>query len=143
MTKQCTQCKQLLDESSFNKGTARCKACRKAYNQEHREEINAYHKVYNQTNEEKIRAYYQAHREEKKAYQKTYRQKNYHRKIWYSMIERCNNPKCKSFKNYGGRGITVCQRWLDSFEDFKEDMGERPTPQHTIDRIDNEGNYEP
>jgi len=60
---------------------------------------------------------------------------------WLDMIRRCNNPKDKGYKNYGGRGITVCDRWL-KLENFIEDMGERPEGL-TIERIDNNGNYEP
>lgn len=62
--------------------------------------------------------------------------------IWGSVIQRCTNPKDESYENYGGRGIKVCDRWLD-FKNFLEDMGERPTPKHSIDRIDNDGDYEP
>jgi hypothetical protein len=62
--------------------------------------------------------------------------------VWAAMLDRCNNPKCPAFKNYGGRGIKVCARWL-KFENFLTDMGERPSPQHTVDRIYNDGNYEP
>lgn len=60
---------------------------------------------------------------------------------WCSMKSRCSNPKFKQFKDYGGRGITVCQRWM-LFTNFLADMGERPTGL-TIERIDNNGNYEP
>lgn len=60
---------------------------------------------------------------------------------WRAMRERCTNPKNKYFKNYGGRGITVCDRW-HIFEHFLADMGERP-PGLTLDRKDNDGNYEP
>jgi hypothetical protein len=60
--------------------------------------------------------------------------------IWRAMIERCRNPK---FKDYAGRGISVCQRWLDSFEDFLADMGHRPSSGHSIERERNEENYEP
>lgn len=62
---------------------------------------------------------------------------------WQGMKDRCYKPSHKSFKNYGGRGISVCRRWLDSYETFLADMGRKPTPQHTIDRIDNDGDYEP
>ena len=60
--------------------------------------------------------------------------------------KRCLNPKHKSFKYYGGRGITVCSRWLDpamGYANFISDMGYRPSSKHSIDRIDNHGNYEP
>jgi hypothetical protein len=59
-------------------------------------------------------------------------------KIWASMIQRCTKP----VKNYGARGIKVCVRWR-KFENFYADMGPRPSPKHSIDRIDNDGNYEP
>lgn len=62
---------------------------------------------------------------------------------WRAMNERCSNPKSIGYVNYGGRGITVCQAWRESFQSFLADMGLKPTPQHTIDRINNDGNYEP
>ncbi len=61
---------------------------------------------------------------------------------WASMKERCVNTKYWAYKNYGARGIKICDRWLNSFENFFADMGKRPTPNHSIDRIDNDGNYE-
>lgn len=61
---------------------------------------------------------------------------------WQNMCQRCTNPKHHRWEVYGGRGITVCPRWRDSFEDFLADMGERPKGT-TIDRIDGDGNYEP
>lgn len=62
---------------------------------------------------------------------------------WRGMKTRCYNPKFRQFENYGGRGITVCDRWRNSFENFFVDMGERPTPKHSVDRINVNGNYEP
>ncbi len=59
------------------------------------------------------------------------------------MISRCTNPDYDSYSYYGGRGITVCDRWLESFGNFIEDMGERPGPGYTIERIDNNSNYGP
>jgi hypothetical protein len=61
---------------------------------------------------------------------------------WEGMMQRCYNPKHESYKNYGGRGITVCERWW-YFANFVADIGEPPTPLHTMDRADNNGNYEP
>jgi hypothetical protein len=63
-------------------------------------------------------------------------------RAWVNLWERCSNLKSKKYPSYGGRGITVCERW-DSFENFLADMGLRPTHKHSIDRIDNNGNYEP
>lgn len=61
---------------------------------------------------------------------------------WQCMKQRCSNPKATDYENYGGRGISVCNRWLDSFENFLKDMGERPE-EMTLDRINPDGNYEP
>ena len=65
-------------------------------------------------------------------------------KIWEGMKTRCTNPNRNDWKNYGGRGISVCQRWACSFESFLADMGQRPSAGHSIDRYpDPNGNYEP
>lgn len=69
--------------------------------------------------------------------------------IWSGMKQRCFNPKSISFKNYGGRGISICERWISGdgkrtgYQCFFDDMGKRPSREHSIDRIDNNGNYEP
>lgn len=62
---------------------------------------------------------------------------------WVHMIQRCHNPKNKDYKNYGGRGIEVCEMWRESFEAFLLMVGKRPTLKHTIERIDTNRGYEP
>ncbi|HEV7253829.1 MAG TPA: hypothetical protein VGN97_12155 [Mesorhizobium sp.] len=62
--------------------------------------------------------------------------------VWKGMRARCLTPSNPAFPHYGGRGITICDRWLASFEAFLADMGQRP-PGHTLDRIDNDGSYSP
>lgn len=63
--------------------------------------------------------------------------------IWCAMKARCTKPNDKSFANYGGRGIRVCDAWQESFAAFFADVGARPSRKHSIDRVDNDGNYEP
>lgn len=60
--------------------------------------------------------------------------------VWRNIINRCTNPNVASYADYGGRGITICDRWLNSFENFLQDMGEPPEGR-TIDRIDNNKGY--
>jgi len=64
-------------------------------------------------------------------------------RIWCTMIQRCTNPNSVTYPRYGGRGVRVCERWAESFENFQSDMGKRPSTKHSIDRIDGEGHYEP
>lgn len=64
-------------------------------------------------------------------------------RVWNGMLNRCRNSKMKEYPYYGGRGIRVCQRWVDNFTDFLADIGSRPSPKHTLDRIDPNGDYEP
>lgn len=62
---------------------------------------------------------------------------------WMHMRKRCGDPADKSYKNYGGRGIFVCDRWKKSFEQFLADMGRRPGPEYSIERVNNNGPYSP
>lgn len=62
---------------------------------------------------------------------------------WTSMLDRCRNPKARAYADYGGRGIQVCAQWRNSFSAFFADVGQRPSARHSLDRIDNNGNYEP
>jgi hypothetical protein len=64
------------------------------------------------------------------------------KQAWRSTVQRCENPNRKDYKYYGGRGISVCERW-HKFENFFEDMGIRPKQNLTLERIDNDGNYKP
>lgn len=63
--------------------------------------------------------------------------------IWQGMIRRCETVSVKAYARYGGRGISVCARWRHSFQSFLSDMGRRPSKDHSLDRINNDGNYEP
>lgn len=63
--------------------------------------------------------------------------------VWAGIKERCLNPTSQHYKDYGGRGITVCKLWLDSYEQFLKDVGRKPSKNYVIDRIRNEGNYKP
>ena len=62
-------------------------------------------------------------------------------KAWKNMKQRCLNPNNKRYSDYGGRGITICDRWLN-LDNFLADMGSRPTAKHSLDRIDNDGDYQ-
>lgn len=64
-------------------------------------------------------------------------------RAWQTMRLRCNNPRNRAYPSYGGRGIKVCDRWLNSVEAFLADMGPKPSPAHEIDRRDNDGDYTP
>ena len=147
--KPCSKCKQIKDEGCFSKDNAakdglcsRCKACTAVYQKDyylkHKEDSKDHRKAY-------MKVFCQDNKETKKVYNKVYYQENYLKYIWHNMINRCTNPKNKAYKDYGGRGIEVCSRWLNSFEAFREDVGERPLgpTQFSIDRIFNDGNYEP
>lgn len=62
---------------------------------------------------------------------------------WVDMKQRCYNPKNRGYKNYGYRGIKVCDRWLESYQNFYDDMAPKPSDKHSLDRINNDGDYSP
>lgn len=64
-------------------------------------------------------------------------------RCWSGIKKRCFNPRDTAYRNYGGRGISVCDRWVNDFSAFLADVGRKPTPLHSLDRIDNNGHYEP
>jgi len=78
----------------------------------------------------------------KRVYHGGYQKPEY--KVWTGMIRRCYRPNAGNFYLYGAQGVRVCDRWLESFQNFLDDMGPRPSPSHSIDRYpDTNGNYEP
>lgn len=64
-------------------------------------------------------------------------------RAWCGMLSRCYNERSENYHNYGGRGIAVCEEWLESYETFLANVGRRPTSSHSLERIDNNGNYAP
>lgn len=64
-------------------------------------------------------------------------------RAWCNIIDRCENPSRSGYEHYGARGVSICREWRESFAAFLRDVGNRPTPEHSIDRIDFDGNYEP
>lgn len=74
---------------------------------------------------------------------KTKCQRTPERAAWYGAQQRCNNPKCPKYASYGGRGIRFCEEWSRSFETFLGHVGLRPSTDHSLDRIDVDGHYEP
>lgn len=65
------------------------------------------------------------------------------KQAWYRIRTRCNNKNSRDYRHYGARGIFVCERWANSFGNFLADMGTRPSPKHSIERLDNDGPYSP
>lgn len=74
---------------------------------------------------------------------RAYRAANPTHNIWIAMIQRCYNPNSTAYSMYGGRGVKVCERWRNSSKAFMKDMGPRPSKKHSINRIDNDGDYSP
>lgn len=119
----------------------------------HREQKAAYNKTYYAAHPEKqaawSAAYYAAHPDKQRGGNRETQAARLAAhpllRTWSGMKQRCANPNRRNYQNYGGRGITVCDRWLgeDGFSNFEADMGDRPSSQHSIDRIDVDGNYEP
>ena len=124
--KKCSGCKGLKQIDKFSRNKSRgdgrssyCKDCKNAYKMEYRK-LHPPEPTHGHSVGGKKTSMYRR---------------------WQSMWERCNYPKHRTYKYYGGRGIVVCERW-SKFENFLADMGE-PPPGMSLDRIDNDGNYEP
>lgn len=124
-----------------------CVKCYKKANYEaKRDKILTQQKEYYKENREKVKEYYEVNKykilTKKKEYNKAIKELKPLYNTWQGIKKRCNNSNDKDYKNYGGRGIKICDRWFNSYEAFESDMGERPEGM-SIDRIDNNGNYEP
>ena len=139
--KRCPKCKETKPPVEFGKSTrdglqSYCRPCRRRYRLANPEKVKEYG-----------RCFYAANREKHAEGMWQWRAKNETPTwvSWYAMLARCRNPNYDRYSDYGGRGITVCDRWDTwkggSFANFLADMGERPEGL-SIDRIDNEGNYE-
>jgi len=133
-------------------GSRYCPTCKNNYRRGWRkrnpEKNAAYDRGYVERNREKYLArkkrYYENNPEQvKKWYPETQKRKPLYN-VYNGMLQRCYNPKCIKFKFYGGRGVTVCDRWLGEggYKNFEEDMSPRPSKKHTLDRKDTRGNYE-
>lgn len=147
-------------------GKNRCQNCAERWRRNNKHRTSGYQKTYKDKHgdsiKEKRRSWIESNAEHNREYHKKYRvanrekrveyNRNYHKEkshpdklIWKNMKQRCLNPNDPGYKNYGGRGIKICDRWLDSFDNFINDMKERPHPRHlySIERKDVDGNYEP
>jgi uncharacterized Zn finger protein (UPF0148 family) len=152
----------------YPEGLKACPQCLREYKKEHhlknKEKYNkAFHDRYERIKndpieKEKSRKYrlkqyhkgyfkvtYYADVEASRQKTREYREKNKDRSVWENMIQRCFDPNHVSYKNYGGRGIVVCPQWLgkSGYKQFTADMGPRPSPQHSLDRRENDKGYSP
>ena len=141
MNKLCSKCKQRKPLAAFSKRAAsrdgvchHCKSCIAEYYQVNRTKITEQHWKYNQT-----------HKAEKAEYDRTRRQTivGHLRRLFESMKYRCTNPKCPGYKYYGGRNIKVCFESFNDFCNYVINILKVDPRGLTIDRIDNNGNYEP
>ena len=131
---RCSQCKRWLPKNQFSKSKDRksglqywCTSCLQEYWGQNKDQLKESTKRWRRENSTKQRKQ-----------QKEWIRKNPERGVWHDMLQRCNNPKNPSYKHYGGRGIKVSYK---SFAVFMEDVGKRPSPLYSIDRIDNNGDY--
>ena len=126
---------EVCNNNIYAKGV--CRGCYiKDYNKRNKKKNEEYLKRYEEENKKHLKEYRKKYRESQKKLKPLY-------STWMGMKTRCYNSNDKRYKDWGGRGIKVCERWLNSYEAFESDMGLKPSPSHTLDRMNNEGNYEP
>jgi hypothetical protein len=142
--KRCPKCgvTKLVTEFNLNrtKRDGLAGQCRSCTQQQSRQ----YYVTHQERVQERSQQYRAANREQAQAWVREWHrvQSGTAYPSWSAMKQRCLNPNCKDYAYYGGRGITVCDRWRTSFQAFLDDMGGRPAG-HTLDRIDVNGNYGP
>lgn len=132
-TRQCRTCAEMRSVSDFREGNRSCRTCANV-----RALARRRRRLYGDANAPDRRGGRLVHGFARK---KGLKAPEY--SVWASMIQRCHNPKDKGFRNYGARGIYVCREWRESFVAFISDMGRRPSSQHSIERVDNDGPYAP
>ena len=159
--KSCRKCGNDYD-ATRRKCPVCLKAYMKTYNEKNKEHILDRQREYYKANKEAIRQYeserrknperieakradYQRNRDRYRKKMRNYRARNSEKFIYRAMLDRCLNEKSTGYKNYGGRGITVCDRWrgLEGFINFQLDVGPRPSSKHSLERRDVNGNYDP
>lgn len=107
------------------------------------ERSRRYHRENSEQLRERRRQYYRKNKQARLAYLREYHKKRPEYNSWKGMMRRCYNPACPEYPNYGGRGISVYEKWRNSFDAFVADVPPRPSAKHSIERIRNHGNYEP
>jgi uncharacterized Zn ribbon protein len=162
LTKEITPCVKCGSERSITKkGDVYCKPCVKRYRDANKEKIKSYLNEYRSENRESNIEYQKEYRRQGRDKELTKYIEKYPTRyvpskygivndhpdygVWRNMKRRCYTEDYENYSSYGGRGVIVCDRWLESFDNFMDDMGERPEPKnlYSIDRIDNNGNYTP
>jgi len=129
-------CQSCYGKYAYQKNKEHKKAKSAEYRDKNKEVLKENRRLKYQKNKEKVKAESSIRYKHNKEYKPLY-------STWATMKARCSNPNSKSFNDYGGRGITVCDRWLNSYDNFASDMGLKPSLKHSIDRIDVNGSYEP
>ena len=154
-SKRCSKCKEIKSTDEFSNNRRKkdglccwCKQCKNQYYQNHRTERLKHARKHRMANPNYDKEWYREHREERRQYDKRRRStvRGHLYLVWNNIIKRCTNPQNRRYPDWGGRGIQVCAEWRDCFEKFHDYVVNilKIDPRGlTIDRINNDGNYEP
>lgn len=144
----CPFCKGATGRAHYLKNRDKQLAAEKVKRDLNRDFYIAKSRAYWHVNKEEIKRRskerYLANPEARRRQAREWAEKNRERCVWKAMVSRCSNPRDGAYLNYGGRGIRICPRWfgVGGFENFLADMGRRPSSAHSLERLDNNGNYE-